>query len=88
MLWATLWYTRKAAMRFTYWLFRYSCVGSQSLPAGPLPLIPNKLWSLAASSLWPQADSSMACAIVTEAGTPYVCCAEMAPAAISLMNAC
>src|SRR5487761_739619 len=75
-------------MRVTDWLFWYSCVGSQSLPAGPLPLIPNRLLSLAASSLCPQADSSRACAIVTAVGTPYLCCVAMAPAAIWLMNAC
>src|SRR5215472_8410989 len=30
----------------------------------------------------------MACAIVTEAGTPQCCCAAIAPGAIRLMNAC
>ena len=41
-----------------------------------------------ASRLWPQPDSSIACAIVTAAGTPYCCCAASAPGAIALMNAC
>jgi len=30
----------------------------------------------------------MACAIVTDAGTPYLRCAAMAQGATSLMNAC
>ena len=30
------------------WPFSYSCVGSESLPAGPVPLMPNRLWSLIA----------------------------------------
>jgi hypothetical protein len=31
-----------------------------SVPAGPAPLMPNRLWSLIASALWPQPDSSIA----------------------------
>ena len=75
-------------MLVTSWPFWYSCVGSGSLPAGPVPLMPNRLWSLVASVLWPQPDSSMAWAIVTDAGTPYLRCAAIAPGAISPMNAC
>ena len=75
-------------MTVTHWPFWYSCVGSVSLPAGPVPLMPNRLWSLIASALWPQPDSSMAWAIVTAAGTPYRLCAAIAPGAIWLMNAC
>src|SRR5262249_24538563 len=63
-------------------------VGRLTLPAGPLPLMPNKLWYFAASPLRPQADSSIACAIVTAAGTPNRCCAAIAPGATMLMNAC
>ena len=59
-----------------------------SVPAGPVPLIPNRLWSLIASALWPQPDSSIAWAIVTAAGTPYRLCIAMAPGATWLMNAC
>jgi hypothetical protein len=33
--------------------------------------MPNRLWSLVARTLWPQPDSSIAWAMVTEAGTPY-----------------
>src|SRR5262249_4630655 len=58
------------------------------LPAGPMPLMPNRLWSVVASVLCPQPDSSMAWAIVTEAGTPYLRCAAMAPGATRLMKAC
>ncbi len=47
-----------------------SWVGSATLPAGPLPLMPNRLWSSLASALWPHPDSSMAWAMVTAAGTP------------------
>ena len=43
MLSATLWYTRKAALTVTHWPFSNSWVGSMSLPAGPVPLMPNKL---------------------------------------------
>ncbi len=68
--------------------FTYSWVGSGTLPAGPVPLMPNRLWSRAASSLWPHPDSSMACAIVTAAGTPYRRCAASAPGATAPMNAC
>ena len=70
MLSAKLWYTRNGAVVVIHWPFSYSCVGSASLPAGPVPFMPNRLWSLLASRLWPQSDSSMACAIVTAAGTP------------------
>src|SRR5437773_3765287 len=59
-----------------------------SVPAGPVPLIPNRLWSLIASALWPQPDSSIAWAIVTAAGMPYRLCMAMAPGATWLMNAC
>ena len=54
----------------THWPFWYSWVGSASLPAGPLPFMPKRLWSLLASRLLPQSDSSMAWAMVTAAGTP------------------
>ncbi len=74
-------------MVVTHWPFWYSCVGKESLPAGPSPLIPNRLWSWLASVLWPHADSSMAWAIVTAAGTPYVRWAAIAPGATWLMNA-
>src|SRR5919201_5373301 len=88
MLSATLWYTRMGAVTDTIWPFWYSCVGSMSVPAGPVPLIPNRLWSLTASTLWPQPDSSIAWAMVTDAGTPYRLCAARAPGATSLMKAC
>src|ERR1022692_346797 len=87
MLSAILLYRRNAAVRVTPLPFSYSWVGSGSLPAGPVPLMPNRLWSLMASSLWPQPDSSMACAIVTAAGTPYLRCAATAPGATLPMNA-
>jgi hypothetical protein len=70
MLSATLWYTRNDAEVLTGCPFTYSWVGSGTLPAGPVPLMPNRLWSWAASWLWPHPDSSMAWAIVTAAGTP------------------
>ena len=75
-------------MTVTHWPFSYSRVGRASLPAGPVPLMPNRLWSRIASALWPQPDSSMAWAIVTAAGTPYRLCAAIAPGAIALMKAC
>ena len=50
--------------------------------------MPKRLWSLTASALWPHPDSSMAWAMVTAAGTPYLACAAMAPGATWLMNAC
>src|ERR1700722_15272810 len=50
--------------------------------------MPNRLWYLAARLLWPQADSSIAWAIVTDAGTPKRCRAATAPGATRLMNAC
>src|SRR5580704_2930192 len=50
--------------------------------------MPNRLWYCAASPLWPHADSSMACAMVTAAGTPNRCCAAIAPGATRLMNDC
>src|SRR6185312_14611186 len=59
-----------------------------SVPAGPVPLMPNKLWSLIARALWPQPDSSIAWAIVTAAGMPYRLGMAMAPGAIWLMNSC
>ena len=68
-------------MVVTHCPFWNSCVGRESLPAGPVPLIPKRLLSLVARVLWPHADSSMAWAIVTAAGTPYVCCAATAPGA-------
>ena len=68
--------------------FSYSCVGRMSRPTVPVPLIPNRLWSAVASSLCPQPDSSMACAMVTAAGMPYLCCAAIAPGATRLTNAC
>jgi len=37
--------------------------------------------------LWPHADSSMAWAIVTDAGTPYFRCVAIAPGATCSMNA-
>src|SRR5580693_7759341 len=50
--------------------------------------MPNRLWYRAARLLWPQADSSIAWAIVTDAGTPKRCWAATAPGATRLMNAC
>src|ERR1700729_2170576 len=88
MLSAKLWYARNGAWMVTHLPFSYSCVGSDWLPAGPVPLIPNRLWPLTASSLWPQPDSSMACAMVTAAGTPYRRCVAIAPGATSSMNPC
>src|SRR5580692_8815914 len=88
MLCAMLLYTRNGAFTVTVWPFWYSCVGRRAEPAGPVPLIPNRLLSWVASRLWPQPDSSIACAIVTAAGTPYCCCAASAPGAIALMKAC
>ncbi len=55
---------------FTHCPPSYSEVGRLTLPAGPVPLMPKRLWYCAARPLCPQADSSMACAIVTAAGTP------------------
>ena len=52
--------------------FTYSVVGYSAPPAGPVPLMPNRLWSWAASVLPPQPDSTIAWAIVTAAGTPYL----------------
>ena len=75
-------------MLVTSWPFWYSWLSSASVPAGPVPLMPNRLWSLVASVLLPQPDSSMAWAIVTDAGTPYLRWAAIAPAATLLMNAC
>src|SRR6185437_907823 len=49
--------------------------------------MPNRLLFLAARRLRPQSDSSMAWAIVTDAGTPYRCSAAIAPGATALMNA-
>src|SRR5579859_6532901 len=49
--------------------------------------MPNRLWYRAARLLWPQADSSIAWAIVTAAGTPKRCWAATAPGA-TRMNAC
>ena len=88
MLSAMLRYTRNGASRLTQAPFSYSRVGRMSVPAGPAPLIPNRLWSAVASSLCPQPDSSMAWAIVTAAGTPYRCCAAIAPGATRLIKAC
>ena len=51
-------------------------------------MMPKRLWSLVASVLWPQPDSSMAWAIVTAAGTPYLACEAIAPGATWLMKAC
>src|ERR1700734_63689 len=50
--------------------------------------MPNRLWYFAASELLPQADSSIACAMVTAAGTPHRRWAATDPGAIRLMNAC
>ena len=50
--------------------------------------MPKRLWYLAASWLFPQEDSSIACAMVTAAGTPQRCWAATAPGEIRLMNAC
>jgi hypothetical protein len=72
----------------TSWPPWYSWVGSETLPAGPVPLMPNRLWSWVASELCPQPDSSMAWAIVTDAGTPYLRWAAIAPGATASMNAC
>ena len=88
MLCATLWYTRNGAVTLTHCPFRYSWVGSSSLPAGPAPLMPKRLLSWTARPLCPQPDSSMAWAMVTAAGTPYLRWAAMAPGTTALMNAC
>src|ERR1700750_1059178 len=72
----------------TAWPFWYSWVGRSTDPDGPVPLMPNRLLSWAASLLCPHPDSSMAWAMVPAAGTPYFCCAAMAPGATELMNAC
>ena len=85
---ASLWYTRNCASIVTHWPLWNSEVGSPTLPAGPDPLMPKRLWYSAASWLFPQADSSIACAIVTAAGTPHRCWAAPAPGAMRLMNAC
>jgi hypothetical protein len=50
--------------------------------------MPKRLWYSAESWLFPQEDSSIACAIVTAAGTPQRCWAATAPGAMRLMNAC
>ncbi|HWG16197.1 MAG TPA: hypothetical protein VG268_23265 [Streptosporangiaceae bacterium] len=63
-------YTRNWAVMLTVSPPYTSWVGRDTLPAGPVPLMPNRLWSSLASELWPQADSSMAWAMVTAAGTP------------------
>src|SRR5580700_4223511 len=88
MLCAMLLYTRNGAFTVTVWPFWYSCVGRTTEPAGPVPLIPNRLLSWLASMLWPQPDSSIACAIVTAAGIPYCRCAASAPGATWAMKAC
>ena len=88
MLCATVLYTRNGAFTVTIWPFWYSCVGRRTEPAGPDPLIPNRLWSSLASWLWPHPDSSIACAIVTAAGMPYCRCAARAPDATAAMKAC
>src|ERR1700722_7380579 len=88
MLCAMLLYARNGAFTVTAWPFWYSCVGRSTEPAGPVPLIPNRLFSWVASRLWPQPDSSIACAIVTAAGMPYCRCAASAPGATFAMNAC
>ena len=88
MLCDTLLYTRNGALTMTGSPFSYSSVVRTTEPAGPVPLIPNRLLSWLASWLWPHPDSSMACAIVTAAGRPYCRCAARAPGAIPLMKAC
>ena len=88
MLCAMLLYTRNGAFTVTAWPFWYSCVGRRTEPAGPVPLIPNRLLSWVASRLWPQPDSSIACAIVTAAGMPYCRCAASAPGATWAMKSC
>src|ERR1700677_4877264 len=50
--------------------------------------MPNRLCACVDSSLVPHADSSIAWAIVTAAGTPHRCCAAIAPGATELRNAC
>jgi len=50
--------------------------------------MPNRLCWLTARLLWPQPDSSIACAMVTDAGTPYVLWEATAAGATELMNAC
>src|SRR6516225_8748964 len=81
-------YTRNGASTVTHCPFSYSWVGIRTEPAGPAPLIPNRLLSCAASWLWPQPDSSIACAIVTAAGTPYWRWAAIAPAATCWIKDC
>ena len=88
MLSAKLWYTRKPATWPTGCPFWYSVVGRLVVPAGPVPLMPKRLWSWLARLLPPQPDSSMACAMVTAAGTPYRLWAATAPGAIDAINAC
>src|ERR1700759_4239832 len=88
MLSAMLWYARNGAVTLTQAAVSYSRVGRLAWPAGPVPLIPNRLWSAVASSLCPQPDSSMGWAIVTAAGTPYRSWGAVAAGAIRLMNAC
>src|ERR1700733_147513 len=88
MLCAMLAYTRNGAFIVTAWPFWYSSVGRRTEPSGPVPLIPNGLLSWGASMLCPQPDSSIACAIVTEAGIPYCRCAASAPGATWAINAC
>ena len=72
---------------FTSWPFSYSWVDCCRCPPGPVPLMPNRLWSWVARLAWPQPDSSIAWAIVTEAGTPMRCVGDRARAT-SPMNAC
>src|SRR5579862_9856253 len=88
MLCATLSYARNGAIFVTSCPFWNSCVERTTEPAGPVPLMPNRLLSCVASKLWPHPDSSMACAMVTDAGMPYCRCAASAPGATLAINAC
>ncbi|MNN50813.1 hypothetical protein D3C81_1654170 [compost metagenome] len=56
------------------------------LPAGPLPLIPKRLLAFTVKPLFPQPDSSAACAIVSEAAMWLRCISATAKGAILEMN--
>src|SRR5215211_6459033 len=59
------------------------------MPAEPGPLLalmPNRLLASRVSLLRPQSDSRIACASVTEAGTPVLRCDSRAPGATDMMK--
>ncbi len=72
----------------THWPFSYSWVGSVDAARRAGSLDAEQVVVLRGEPLSPRPDSSIACAIVTAAGTPYRCCAAIAPGAMRLMNAC